>query len=502
MYFPVHFVALLSVSPLLQALAKPGSTADIDVASFSPDDILDKDVAIIGGGSAGCYSAISLKDKGKSVVVIEKKDRVGGNTETYIDPATGTPIDIGVLVFHNISVVTDYFNRFDVPLTPYGEDDNSGQSAYYDFSTGAELNLSFPSANKTAAAFTRYAEFLEEYPRLNDGLFLPNPVPEDLIMPFGEFADRYDIGASLNTMYELDPAVGNFTTVPTVERMRTMSLSLVQQTETGFLTTAHHNNSEIYSKIQTELLSASSLLLDSEVISTLRKDGREGISLVVRTLNGYKLIFAKRLLITIPPKLDILAPLDLSAQEESVFSRFIDVGYYTSIVNDTGLPDDLSIFNYNPNTPYNFPILPGVYNIQATPVPGLHLAIYGTPRGNKSFSMPTDQVKADIIKGIKTLQQANPVKFKQTEPEFVVFSSHTPFYLQVSADDIKDGFYDKLYALQGLRNTYWTGAAFRGQDSSDLWRYSKEEFYSQLCMCICVSTLLKTARLSPAGGLP
>ncbi|KAE8556479.1 hypothetical protein EYB25_001180 [Talaromyces marneffei] len=474
MHSPVRSAAFLSCCLLLQALAGPASAVDIDLKSFNSKNIISKDVAIIGGGSAGCYSAISLKDKGKSVIVIEKKDRVGGNTETYIDPATGTPIDIGVLVFHNISVVTEYFNRFDVPLTVYGGD-TAGKSAYYDFRSGTELNISFPSLSETAAAFTNYAQFLEKYPRLNDGMFLPDPVPEDLLLPFGEFADKYDIGASLNLMYELDPAVGDFTTVPTVERMRTMGLSLVQQTATGFLTTAHHNNSEIYSKIQAELLSASSLLLSSEVVLTQRRHGAGGVLLAVNTPKGYKLVHAKKLLITIPPKPKLLESFDLSAEERAIFSKFIDVGYYTSIVNNTGLPDDLGIFNYNLDTPYNFPILPALYNVQTTPVPGLHLAIYGTPRSNKSFPLSDDEVKSEIINGIKTLQKSNPDKFNQTEPEFVMYSSHTPFYLQVSPDDIKDGFYDRLYALQGLRNTYWTGATFRSQDSSDIWRYSEEE---------------------------
>lgn len=68
--------------------------------------------------------------------------------------------------------------------------------------------------------------------------------------------------------------------------------------------------------------------------------------------------------------------------------------------------------------------------------------------------MSDDAVKADIINGIKAIQKANPDKFNQTEPEFVFFSAHTPFYLQVKPEDIAAGHYAKLYALQGLRNTY------------------------------------------------
>ncbi|MCQ8115563.1 hypothetical protein NP565_23620, partial [Vibrio parahaemolyticus] len=32
-----------------------------------------------------------------------------GRLLTYIDPATGTPMDLGVMIWHNISVVNDYF---------------------------------------------------------------------------------------------------------------------------------------------------------------------------------------------------------------------------------------------------------------------------------------------------------------------------------------------------------------------------------------------------------
>jgi len=439
------------------------------------------DVAIIGGGSAGTYSAISLKDKGKSVIVIEKKDRIGGNTETWIDPATGTPVDVGALVFHNITVVQNYFKRFNIPLVVYGSDvDPTTQpiKEQYDFRTGRAVNVSLPAPADIGAAFTKFAEFLAKYPRLDDGMFLPSPVPEDLAMPFGELVTKYGLEAAVNTMFEMDPALGDWQTVPAVERIRVFGLGLVAGMINGVLTTAHHNNSEIYTKAQAELLSASSLLMKSEVVASERT--QSGIKLIVNTPKGKKLILAKKLLITIPPKVDILAPFDLSKQEMTLFSKFIDVGYYTSLVKNTGIPDNVGVFNYAQDTPYNLPVLPKGLNVQTTKVPGLHQALYGTPRGSKTFPLSDNEVKADIIKGIKTLQKANPHKFNQTEPEFVFFSAHSPFYLQVQSEDIRAGFYDKLYALQGVRNTYWTGASWRAQDSSSIWKYSENEVLPKL----------------------
>jgi heterodisulfide reductase subunit A-like polyferredoxin len=72
-------------------------------SSFKPNDIIIRDVAIIGGGASGTHAAISLKDKGKSIIVIEKQGRLGGHTETYIDPSTGIPIDYGVRVCKSYS---------------------------------------------------------------------------------------------------------------------------------------------------------------------------------------------------------------------------------------------------------------------------------------------------------------------------------------------------------------------------------------------------------------
>jgi heterodisulfide reductase subunit A-like polyferredoxin len=46
-------------------------------------DIIERDVAIIGGGSAGTYAAVRLRDLGKSVIVIEKDVVLGGHTDTY-----------------------------------------------------------------------------------------------------------------------------------------------------------------------------------------------------------------------------------------------------------------------------------------------------------------------------------------------------------------------------------------------------------------------------------
>ncbi|KAJ5784025.1 FAD dependent oxidoreductase [Penicillium psychrosexuale] len=463
----------LSACLLASSVFASNTPSTFDLKKFKSQDIIKQDVAVIGGGSAGTYSAISLKDKGKSVIVIEKKDRLGGHTETYIDPTTGTPIDMGVMIWHNITVVKDYFKRFDISIT---HSTGFFQSVLnYDFSTGKAINLSFtPSDTEISAAFAAYTAQYSKYPELKDGTFLPSPVPEELYIPFGEFVQKYGLQAAVPTMFNYNPGVGDILANPTLEQFRYWGLEMVQDLSTGFLTTAHHNSSELYTKAEVELSSSSSLLLNSVVGHADRGEGGAGIKLVVRTPQGNKLILAKKLLIAIPPKLDFLAPLDLSNKEKTLFGKFIDAGYYVGIVKNTGFPDNNSISNAAQNSEYNFPSLPGPYSFAPAGLAGLQMVTYATPQSPKSSPLPDATVKADIILTIKRLQKENPDKFSQTEPKFVDFRSHAPYTLQVGAGDIKDGFYEKLYALQGLRNTHWTGEAFRAEDSSLLWQFSEE----------------------------
>jgi hypothetical protein len=469
--------SLVSLSACLLASAV---CSTFDLGSFKPQDIITRDVAVIGGGSAGTYAAISLKDKGKSVIVIEKKGKLGGHFNTYIDPATGTPIDIGVMFFHNISIVRDYFRRFDVPLTNVPR---FFQSLKYDFRTGKEVPLSFtPSEKEISAAVVTYAEQLSKYPGLEDGVFLPDPVPEELYRPFGEFVLKYGIQAAVLTMCDYDPGVGDILANPTVEVFRKWTLDFVDSYFNGMLMTARRNASEIFTKAEAELSSSASLLLNSEVAHADRGEDGAGIRLVVRTPQGKKLICAKKLLIAIPPKLDFVAPFDLSDDEKTLFGKYIDVGYYIGIVRNTGFPDDNTLIaNAAPDTEYNLPHLPRAYSFFPGELPGLQRITYATAQSRKSFPMPEEEVKADILRSVKRLQEQNPGKFvSQGEPEWVDFQSDSPYYLQAPAEDIKNGFYQKLYALQGLRNTYWTGAAFIATDSSLIWKFTEEIVLPQL----------------------
>jgi hypothetical protein len=117
------FLALLSGFLRVSAESRPYV---VNGRNYHVDEVVTRDITVLGGGSAGTYSAIRLRDLGKSVAVVEQTGRLGGNTETYTDPNTGATIDIGVQIFHNIPVVTNYFKRLGVASTIIFETGGNG----------------------------------------------------------------------------------------------------------------------------------------------------------------------------------------------------------------------------------------------------------------------------------------------------------------------------------------------------------------------------------------
>jgi hypothetical protein len=430
---------------------------------FSAQDIITKDVCIIGGGATGTYSAVRLReDMGKSVAVIERQNNLGGHTETYIDPITGIPLDYGVRAWNNVTVVTDFFARFNVSLV-VATNPLMATPLYIDLRSGKTLN-GYPAADPSAA-LAAYSAQLEEYPFLVGGYHLPNPVPKDLLLPFRDFVAKYQLEAALPILYSLVNALGDVLDEPTIYIMQRFGLAQLRDFEENrFVTTEQHDNSVIYQKAQA-LLGADALLSSSVVRTCRVLNGHSEV--IVQTPAGRKLIRAKKLLVTIPPVLDNLGAFDLDAHEKAIFSKFYASSYYTGLVNNTGIPDGTSIVNVDSKSPLHYPRSPFVGNIDFTGVPGLHSVSYIS----KNTGVTAYQAKSQITRSILSMNSAGTIP--TTAPNFVVLSSHTPLQIRVGAYDIARGFYNQLYDLQGRHGTFYTGAAWAADYSAILWEFTE-----------------------------
>lgn len=450
----------------LRTIAAAAATAVASgpaVAWASGGDVsqtIERDVVVIGGGSSGTYTAVRLRDLGKSVLVVERKDRLGGHCDTYQDPATGLTTDIGVIDFHDIPVVRDYFGRFGVPLVT--EDISStGTTAFADFRTGRTVQGYVPPE---PTALGTYYGILQQYPYLATGWDLPDPVPAELLQPFGDFVTANNLGSIVQLAFEFGQGFFNdILTLPTVYILKYFGLDVVGSIlGNSFLTTPDHDNFRLYEKAGAFL--GQDVLLESTVIAASRNS--DGVALLVDTPSGLVNVKANKLVITAPPLPGALAPFGLDATELSLFGRFQHANYYAALLNLPGVSDTLTVQNVAPETAYNLPPLPATYAISASNIPGLFAAWLGTPQ-----TLCDADAQALIIEAIDRLQAAGTLP--ATHPSFVDFANHCPCELTVSATDIAGGFYSSLYSLQGHRNTFWNGAAFHVHDSSLLWRYSE-----------------------------
>ncbi len=75
------------------------------------------DAIVIGAGFAGLAAAEALHEAGRSVLVLEARDRVGGRARSVRVP--GGCVDLGATWFwHNEPLVREYVDRFEAPVFP------------------------------------------------------------------------------------------------------------------------------------------------------------------------------------------------------------------------------------------------------------------------------------------------------------------------------------------------------------------------------------------------
>lgn len=460
-----HAIALIGLNCIAVFTGVAASGADTPRNSNDHAlDVITRDICVIGGGAAGTYAAIRLGDMNQSVIVIERKGRLGGNTQTFVDPVTGLKAEIGVDVWHNLDIVKNFFSRFNVPLTTAPATQNL-KTEFIDFSTGAQLNGYPDNQGNMTAAFQAYAAQLAKYPFLDDGYQLPDPVPADLLIPFGDFMAKYNISAAMTPLIDYAAGSGNFARHPALYTMKLLGLSLLNGIENGFLTTARHDNSEVYRNAQTALLATGSLLLNSSVVATDRGHHGGLVRLTVSTPSGHKTIEAKKIIFAVPPTLENLRPFQIDGEELSVFEQFSTTGYYTGLLRNSGDPANIALLSRGFNTKYHIPVLPNVYALYPSSIPGLQNVYYGS-----ETILPVSQVMDNII---TTVRRIFPNVTATAPPEFAVIASHSPFMLTVPSSAIEAGFYRNLNKLQGYRNMYYTGATFQTQDSSLIWQFTE-----------------------------
>lgn len=432
-----------------------------DRVNTESDKLVDVDVCIIGGGATGAYAAVRLReDLNTSVLVVEQDIQLGGHVNTYFPSGPDLAIDFGVLAYNNLPTTMNFFKRFDVPLEPAGIP--PFEQHYIDLKTGKGFT---PEPSSPVMALMKYAQVLKKYAYISEGYGgIPDPVPQELIEPFGKFVEDNELQAAVPIIWIFAFGVGNVLKAPTLLVIKDFGLLQINDLFTGgFLTTSNHNNSELYHKAATLL--GKDVLYGSTVLERTWDD-KDNNLIRIATPTGTKMVRARRLLISIPPTLANMQPFNLDVAEQKLFGKWTWLNSYVAVISETGLPDGIQIINVDPESPQNLPQLPFIWHYDYSSTPG-----YFTVKVMGDSTFTADDAKKLITESLARIQGDGTVLVGKT-PTIEAFASHSPLQLHPSPEALKAGFYKKLYALQGNRNTFYTGHAWAGDYTSVLWRFT------------------------------
>lgn len=359
-----------------------------------------------------------------------------------------------------------------------------------DFTTGQELKgYEAPSSNDVTAALKKYLEICEKY----EGLIIPSfanfperDVPEDLLMTFLDFVVKYGLEAMVPRLFQATGmGLGKVADELTLYVMQVFGAPITRTILglSGSFVPTSRRNQDLYDTIAKTL--DTDILFSSTVILSHRDD--HGVELLVRGQDGsLTLITAKKLLVSFSPTLENIAPFAPDSTELDVFTTWGVNHIYAGIVTHPALPDNYSFVNYPasvvPDHWLMLPQTPYVVRYEYLGDRNFRVLVAGD-KGTNSIKAQSLAKKTFNMLLENVISSVNPDGFRQhqdEELEILEWVDHTGIHPHLSVEELQNGFYKKLYSLQGRRSTFYTGAAFAHDFTTLLWEYNNQYLLPRL----------------------
>lgn len=350
---------------------------------------------------------------------------------------------------------------------------------YIDFTTGVPVeDYEAPTQDEMFAALQRYLDAIEPYEDMVlPGFFnFPEPesIPEDLLMPFRDFVDKYDLEAAVPQIWDsTGQGIGDTMDVPTLWVIQASGIPMVKAL-LGSGAAAVPESGRLY-----DLFEAVAEFLDDDVmysstVVSADRHSEKGVTVRVKNEAGeLTCIEAKRLLIAFQPTPENMAPFHPDATEKKVIDK---IGYSTvfaGILQHPSLQISTAYSDRLPSTgPSNFTEFPVAAQVGRIDYLG------GTEDLFQFTAVGTDEDTAEsmqtlIAKSIDTMIEAGTIPSSNGSLTFPAFANHGKMHPRVTADELRSGFIQEQLSLQGHLSTWYTGAAFSAGFSTVLWEYNK-----------------------------
>lgn len=354
-------------------------------------------------------------------------------------------------------------------------------TTYIDFDTGEVLDFTPPARDAQRDALRRFLDVVEPWePLLQPGYFdfpAPHDIPGDLLIPFGDFLVKHGLEDAALAMYQINGlGLGNMVKETTMFVLQAYGASMARTALglQGSFVPASGRNQDVYDVVADVL--GDDVLYSSTVVSADRSD--VGVRVAVRSSHTGRIttVAARRLLVAVEPTRQNTRPLDLDAEERQTLYKFRYTRRYAGVVDNAALVVNRSYFNLPADAaPHNYLSYPDVPFTARIDYLGeghyFRVTLLGDDFLDADGARDLVQRDVDRLRDARVLGDDDGGVGGNGSVHWVRFADHGPMYARVSVDEVRDGFYQKLYALQGRRSTWWTGGAWSVNFQTTLWEY-------------------------------
>lgn len=218
----------------------------------------------------------------------------------------------------------------------------------------------------------------------------------------------------------------------------------------------------------------------TEAVSTVRSDDSVTVTVKNSVTGEQTVIAASKLLLAIPPHPSLFTTFDMDTKEIEVLSKFSYSRLWATAVQSDSLASDFFAFN-----------LPSSANDSSyLHYPELNFTSTYIPFGNTSKLVATVTAGDDKLDAAETLNLFNQdvaalsgsgiVPASDKDVEVVHYSDHGLIHGRATAEDIKNGFFQDLNALQGYRSTWYTGNTFAAPIQTIVWAFNDQEIIPRI----------------------